>query len=232
MFVEMNGVIIKSTGSWYIVKSDTGNLFKCRLIGRFRNENIKSTNPIVVGDNVKIQKRNDNFVITELYDRKNAIIRKSVNLSKKTHVIAANIDQAILMITLDSPVTTTNFIDRYLVSANAFGVDVVLLFNKLDLHNEKSRFNHKILVSIYSEIGYKCISTSVTQGDLSQIKNIMKSKINLISGHSGVGKSTLINSLQDGLNIPTNDISDSYNQGQHTTTFSELYELDFGSFTN
>ena len=225
----MNGVIIKSTGSWYIVKSDTGNLFKCRLIGRFRNENIKSTNPIVVGDNVKIQKRNDNFVITELYDRKNAIIRKSVNLSKQTHVIAANIDQAILMITLDSPVTTTNFIDRYLVSANAFGVDVVLLFNKLDLHNEKSRFNHKILVSIYSEIGYKCISTSVTQGDLSQIKNIMKSKINLISGHSGVGKSTLINSLQDGLDIPTNDISDSYNQGQHTTTFSELYELDFGA---
>lgn len=229
MFVKMNGVIIKSTGSWYIVKSDTGNLFKCRLIGRFRNENIKSTNPIVVGDNVKIQKRNDNFVITELYDRKNAIIRKSVNLSKQTHVIAANIDQAILMITLDSPVTTTNFIDRYLVSANAFGVDVVLLFNKLDLHNEKSRFNHKILVSIYSEIGYKCISTSVTQGDLSQIKNIMKSKINLISGHSGVGKSTLINSLQDGLDIPTNDISDSYNQGQHTTTFSELYELDFGA---
>ena len=229
MFVEMNGVIIKSTGSWYIVKSDTGNLFECRLIGRFRNENIKSTNPIVVGDNVKIQKRNDNFVITELYDRKNAIIRKSVNLSKQTHVIAANIDQAILMITLDSPVTTTNFIDRYLVSANAFGVDVVLLFNKIDLHNEKSRFNHKVLVSIYSEIGYKCISTSVTQGDLSQIKNIMKSKINLISGHSGVGKSTLINSLQDGLDIPTNDISDSYNQGQHTTTFSELYELDFGA---
>ena len=225
----MNGVIIKSTGSWYIVKSDSGNLFKCRLIGRFRNENIKSTNPIVVGDNVKIQKRNDNFVISELYDRKNAIIRKSVNLSKQTHVIAANIDQSILMITLDSPITTTNFIDRYLVSANAFGVDVVLLFNKLDLHNEKSRFNHERLVSIYSKIGYKCISTSVIKGDLSQIKNIMKSKINLISGHSGVGKSTLINSLQEGLNIATNDISDSYNQGQHTTTFSELYELDFGA---
>ena len=170
----MNGVIIKSTGSWYIVKSDSGNLFKCRLIGTFRNENIKSTNPIVVGDNVKIQKRNDNFVISELYDRKNAIIRKSVNLSKQTHVIAANIDQAILMITLDSPITTTNFIDRYLVSANAFGVDVVLLFNKLDLHNEKSRFNHERLVSIYSKIGYKCISTSVIKGDLSQIKNIMK----------------------------------------------------------
>ena len=225
----MNGVIIKSTGSWYIVKSDAGNLFKCRLIGRFRNENIKSTNPVVVGDNVKIQKRNNNFIITELYDRKNAIIRKSVNLSKQTHVIAANIDQAILMITLDSPVTTTNFIDRYLVSANAFGVDVVLLFNKLDLHNEKSRAKHEILVSVYSKIGYKCISTSVTQGDLSQIKNIMKSKINLISGHSGVGKSSLINSLQEGLNIDTNDISDSYNQGQHTTTFSELYELDFGA---
>ena len=229
MFVEMNGIIIKSTGSWYIVKSDSGNLFKCRLIGRFRNENIKSTNPIVVGDNVKIQKRNDNFVITELYERKNAIIRKSVNLSKQTHVIAANIDQAILMITLDSPVTTTNFIDRYLVSANAFGVDVVLLFNKLDLHNEKSRNKHEMLVSVYSEIGYKCISTSVTQGDLFQIKNIMKSKINLISGHSGVGKSTLINSLQEGLNIATNDISDRNNQGQHTTTFSELYELDFGA---
>ena len=229
MFVEMNGIIIKSTGSWYIVKSDDGNLFKCRLIGRFRNDNFKSTNPIVVGDNVKIQKRNDNFVITELYERKNAIIRKSVNLSKQTHVIAANIDQAILMITLDSPVTTTNFIDRYLVSANAFGVDVVLLFNKLDLHNEKSKNKHEMLVSVYSEIGYKCISTSVTQGDLFQIKNIMKSKINLISGHSGVGKSTLINSLQEGLNIATNDISDRNKQGQHTTTFSELYELNFGA---
>ena len=225
----MNGIIIKSTGSWYIVKSDDGNLFKCRLIGRFRNDNFKSTNPIVVGDNVKIQKRNDNFVITELYERKNAIIRKSVNLSKQTHVIAANIDQAILMITLDSPVTTTNFIDRYLVSANAFGVDVVLMFNKLDLHNEKSKNKHEMLVSVYSEIGYKCISTSVTQGDLFQIKNIMKSKINLISGHSGVGKSTLINSLQEGLNIATNDISDRNNQGQHTTTFSELYELNFGA---
>lgn len=225
----MNGVVTKSTGSWYQVTSESGKILECRLKGKFRTQGIKSTNPVVVGDKVKVEESDEAFMIVELYERKNAIIRKSVNLSKKTHIIASNIDQAILMVTINNPVTTTTFIDRFLLSANAFGVDVILLFNKTDLHSDKDKKDHDELISIYSEIGYRCISVSAIKDDLSQVKGIMKGKINLISGHSGVGKSTLINSLQAGLNINTKDVSDSYNQGQHTTTFSELYELDFGA---
>ena len=223
----MNGVVTKSTGSWYQVKSESGQMLECRLKGKFRTQGIKSTNPVVVGDKVKVEESDHTFMIVELYERKNAIIRKSVNLSKKTHVIASNIDQAILMITINNPVTTTTFIDRFLLSANAFGVDVILLFNKTDLYSDKEKKEHNELICIYSEIGYRCISVSAIKDDLFQVKGIMKGKINLISGHSGVGKSTLINSLQPGLNISTKEVSDSYNQGQHTTTFSELYELDF-----
>ena len=225
----MKGTVIKSTGSWYQVKSESGQILECRLKGKFRTEGIKSTNPVVVGDRVKVEESDNTFMIIELYDRKSAIIRKSVNLSKQTHIIASNIDQAILMITIKNPITTTNFIDRFLVSANAFGVDVILLFNKIDLFSEEDQKIHTELISVYSNIGYKCISISVTKDDLSDVKEIMKGKINLISGHSGVGKSTLINSLQDGLNINTKEVSVSYSQGQHTTTFSELYELDFGA---
>lgn len=225
----MKATVIKSTGSWYQVKSETGKILKCRLKGKFRTEGIKSTNPVVVGDRVKVEEFDKTFMIIELYDRKNAIIRKSVNLSKQTHIIASNIDQAILMITINNPITTTNFIDRFLISANAFGVDVILLFNKTDLFSENDKKVHAELISVYSDIGYKCISISATKDDLLEVKEVMKGKINLISGHSGVGKSTLINSLQEGLNINTNEVSESYNQGQHTTTFSELYELDFGA---
>ena len=225
----MKATVIKSTGSWYQVKSESGQILECRLKGKFRTEGIKSTNPVVVGDRVKVEESDNTYMIIELYDRKNAIIRKSVNLSKQTHIIASNIDQAILMITINNPITTTNFIDRFLISANAFGVDVILLFNKTDLFSEKDKKIHSELKFVYSNIGYKCISISATIDDLSKVKEIMKGKINLISGHSGVGKSTLINSLQPGLNINTKEVSDSYNQGQHTTTFSELYELDFGA---
>lgn len=223
----MNGLVTKSTGIWYQVKSESGKILECRLKGKFRTQGIKSTNPVVVGDKVKVEESDEAFMIVERYERKNAIIRKSVNLSKQTHVIASNIDQAILMVTINNPVTTTTFIDRFLLSANAFGVDVILLFNKTDLHSDRDKKEHDELISIYSEIGYKCISVSAIKDDLFQVKGIMKGKINLISGHSGVGKSTLINSLQPGLNISTKEVSDSYNQGQHTTTFSELYELDF-----
>ena len=225
----MKATVIKSTGKWYQVKSESGQIHECRLKGKFRTEGIKSTNPVVVGDRVKVEESDNTFMIIELYDRKNAIIRKSVNLSKQTHIIASNIDQAILMITINNPITTTNFIDRFLISANAFGVDVILLFNKTDLFSEKDKKIHSELKFVYSNIGYKCISISATIDDLSKVKEIMKGKINLISGHSGVGKSTLINSLKPGLNINTKEVSDSYNQGQHTTTFSELYELDFGA---
>ena len=225
----MNGVVIKSTGSWYQVKSENNDFLECRLKGKFRLKGIKSTNPIVVGDKVKIEQSDDSFMIVKLYDRKNAIIRKSVNLSKQTHIIASNIDQAILMITLIAPVTTTTFIDRFLISANAFGVDVILLFNKTDLYTSSEIELQNTLINIYSEIGYKSISVSALKDDLQKVKDIMKGKINLIAGHSGVGKSTLINKLQPNLNINTKEVSESYRQGQHTTTFSELHELDFGA---
>jgi len=225
----VQATVIKTTGDRYLVKSQTGDLLDCRLKGKFRIKGIRSTNPVVVGDWVDLEKIDDYYMITKLRDRKNFIVRKSVNLSKQTHIIASNIDQAILMVTLLNPITTTTFIDRFLVSANAFGVDVILLFNKTDLYSDRNKKEHDKLICIYSEIGYRCISVSAIKDDLSQVKGSMKGKVNLISGHSGVGKSTLINSLQSGLNINTKEVSESYNQGQHTTTFSELYELDFGA---
>ena len=225
----MKGTVIKTTGSWYLVKSEKGDLLECRLKGKFRIKEIKSTNPIVVGDRVVLEKTDDSYMIIKLIERKNFIVRKSVNLSKQTHIIASNIDQAILMATLLNPITTTTFIDRFLVSANAFGVEVVLLFNKTDLYNNEDKKKHKELVEVYKKIGYKTISLSALKDDLTKVKDVMKGKVNLISGHSGVGKSTLINKLQPNLHINTKEVSESYNQGQHTTTFSELHELDFGS---
>ena len=225
----MRGTVIKTTGSLYDVKSENGDLIECRLKGKFRTKGIKSTNPVVVGDKVKLEQTDDNYMIVELFDRKNSIVRKSVNLSKQTHIIASNIDQVILMVTLINPITTTTFIDRFLVSANAFGVDTILLFNKTDLYDSKIEEDNKKLVSLYEKIGYKTISLSVLEDDLSQIKDVMKGKVNLISGHSGVGKSTLINKLQPNLHIDTKEVSGTYSQGQHTTTFSELHELDFGA---
>ena len=225
----MNGVVIKTTGKRYIVKSNSGDILQCRLKGKFRIKGIKSTNPIVVGDKVEMEQESELWMIIKLFDRKNHILRKSVNLSKQTHVIAANIDQAILMITLDSPVTTTGFIDRFLVAANAYGVEVVLLFNKLDIYDDVLLKNQKTLTQVYQNIGYTTIALSVLHDDLSKVKEVMKDKLNIISGHSGVGKSTLINKLQPNLNIDTKQVSETHKQGQHSTTFSELYDLDFGA---
>ena len=224
----MKALVIKSTGSWYDVESEDGNFYKCRIKGKFRTENIKSTNPIVVGDYVEINSDSESWMIENLYDRKNMIIRKSVNLSKQTHIIAANIDQAILIITLQSPLTTTGFIDRFLVSAKAFGVEVILFFNKVDLYNKKLLSQKENLMRVYSKIGYRCMSLSALFDNMNEVKSILKNKNNLISGHSGSGKSTLINKLLGNSNILTKEISQRHDQGQHTTTFSELYRLDFG----
>ena len=225
----MQGIVTKSTGSWYTVKTEDGVLRKCRIKGKFRIQGIKSTNPVVVGDYVLVQKESDNWIIVDLKERKNYIVRKSVNLSKQTHIIAANVNQAILVITIESPVTTTGFIDRFLVSAKAYNVDVLLLFNKLDVYSEKAMEEQKELRSIYEKIGYKCFSLSALNDDLKEIKSYMQGKVNVISGHSGVGKSTLINNLQPGLELATKEISKQHQQGQHTTTFSEMHELDFGA---
>ena len=225
----MNGIVIKVTGKYYKVKTETSEIFQCRLKGKFRMQGIRSTNPIVVGDKVELQKVSGFWMITELYERKNQILRRSVNLSKQTHVIAANIDQAILMITLDMPITTTRFIDRFLVAANSYSVDVVLLFNKVDLLDSRLKLEQEALQNVYQTIGYTCFSVSVINDDLSDIREVMTGKLNMISGHSGVGKSTLINKLQPNLEINTKEISRTHKQGQHTTTFSELYDLDFGA---
>lgn len=225
----MQGVVIKSTGSWYIVKIDDGKLLNCRIRGKFRIQGIKSTNPVVVGDRVKISQEEDSYLIDELFDRKNIISRKSVNLSKQTHILASNIDQAILVVTMQSPQTSTNFIDRFLVSAQAYGVDVVILFNKTDLYDKATLSLLEERRFIYEKIGYHSLSKSALNDDLSDVKKLMKGKVNVISGHSGVGKSTVLNRIQPNLNITTQEISEQHQQGQHTTTFSEMYDLDFGA---
>ena len=226
---KMNGVVIKTTGKRYTVKTDEGEVVQSRLKGKFRIAGIKSTNPIVVGDKVEVEQESELWMIVKLHARKNHILRKSVNLSKQTHIIAANIDQALLMITLDSPVTTTGFIDRFLVAANAYRVEVILLFNKVDLLDDGMKIQQENLQKVYEKIGYTCFATSVINDDVSVIKALMKGKVNMISGHSGVGKSTLVNYLQPDLHIDTKEVSDTHKQGQHTTTFSELHELDFGA---
>jgi len=225
----MQAVVIKSTGTWYLVRTDDGELLESRIKGKFRIQGIKSTNPIVVGDKVNIQKENEDYQIIKLYERKNIVIRKSVNLSKQTHIIASNIDQAILMVTLKDPVTTTGFIDRFLVSAQAYNITVLIIFNKIDIYDDDLMNEHEDLRKIYQDIGYLCFSFSIIRDRLDELKDALKGKINVIVGHSGVGKSTLINQLQTTLKLETKEISDSHKQGQHTTTFSELYRLDFGA---
>jgi len=225
----MNGIVIKTTGKYYSVKTDTNEILQCRLKGIFRISDIRSTNPIVVGDKVQVEQESDSWMIVKIQERRNHLLRRSVKLSKETHIIAANIDQAILMITLDSPITTTGFIDRFLVAANAYDVAVVLLFNKTDLLNEEQKFEQENLRKVYEKIGYQCFVFSVINDNLSSVKHLMHGKVNIISGHSGVGKSTFINKLQPNLNINTKEISEAHKQGQHTTTFSQLYDLDFGA---
>ncbi|MDB4583552.1 ribosome small subunit-dependent GTPase A [Draconibacterium sp.] len=233
------GLVIKSTGSWYTVESESGETFECKIKGKFRIKGIKSTNPIAVGDHVEftVNPFSDGGstekigLITSIAKRKNYIIRRSINLSKQSHIIAANIDQAVLVVTLNYPVTTSTFIDRYLASAEAYRIPVLIVFNKIDRLNSKQIQELQKLVNIYQDIGYKCITTSAkTSRGLENLKEALKDKTNVINGHSGVGKSTLINILQPGLNLKTKEISDSHKRGKHTTTFSELYKLNFGGY--
>ncbi|MEP0214283.1 MAG: ribosome small subunit-dependent GTPase A [Cellulophaga sp.] len=230
----MIGTVYKSTGSWYTVKTDDGVFYDCRIKGKFRLKGIKSTNPIAVGDKVvfELEKSGDetNATITEIKDRKNYIVRKSVNLSKQTHIIASNLDQVFLMITLNNPQTFTSFIDRFLVTAEAYGIPAVLLFNKIDSYNEDELLDVKYLAALYRSIGYTCVGISAKTGkNVDKVKEMMKGKISMFSGHSGVGKSTLVNTIDKDLNIKTKEISEQHMQGQHTTTFAEMYDLDFGA---
>ncbi len=228
----MQGIVIKSTGSWYDVKFDN-QIFKCKIKGKFRIKGIKSTNPVTVGDIVEfnLEENQDIGVIHTIHKRKNYIIRKSVNLSKQTHIIASNIDQVFLFITIDNPVTTTGFIDRFLASAEAYKIPVILLFNKVDFYNEESKLIKEKLKDIYQKIGYKTLDISAKSGkNVDLVKKLMKDKVSLFAGHSGVGKSTLANKLDSSLNLKTKEISLQHKQGQHTTTFAEMYSLPFGGY--
>lgn len=229
----LEGIVIKSTGSWYQVLNKNKNIINCRLKGKFRIKGIKSTNPIAVGDKItyELEENKETGVITKIKDRKNYIIRKSVNLSKQTHIIAANIDIAFLLITIDNPPTLTGFIDRFLATAEAYSIKTVLLFNKIDLYNKTQLQELTKLENVYTKIGYKCLSISATKNiGIDEVKNLMKNKTTLFSGHSGVGKTTLINTIESKLNLKTAGISKQHKQGQHTTTFAEMFSLSFGGF--
>lgn len=224
------GLVIKSTGSWYSVKLENGKIVSCRIKGKFRLQGIQTTNPVTVGDSVIIElQEDDNGMIVEIEPRKNYIIRKSVNLSKKAHIIASNIDLAFLVVTVNYPKTYLNFIDRFLVTAEAYHIPTVLIFNKIDLLSTTELAELETMVEVYSKIGYRCIKTSVEKNiNIDEVKSEMKNKTSVFSGNSGVGKSSLINLIDHSLKIKTSDISDTHNQGKHTTTFAEMHELKFG----
>ena len=218
--------MIKNTGSWYTVQTDDGQLLDCKVKGNFRLRGIRSTNPVAVGDRVCVSEGN---FITEIEDRRNYIIRKSINLSKQSHIIAANVDQALLVVTVNRPQTNTTFIDRFLASAEAYRVPVVLIFNKSDLLDDDEKHYQQMLIHLYETVGYECRAISAETGDgIDALLPMLQGKITLLSGNSGVGKSTIINRLVPGVNLRTAEISDAHQMGQHTTTFSEMIPLGEG----
>jgi ribosome biogenesis GTPase len=230
----MTGLVYKSTGSWYTVKSEEGVFMECRIKGKFRIKGIKSTNPIAVGDLVDYELDETSDVTTgtiyHIHDRKNYIVRKSVNLSHQMHIIASNLDYVFLLITIDNPPTTFNFIDRFLVTAEAYGITTILVFNKIDTLEGATLDEQLYMQHVYQEIGYQCLRVSSTENKgVEELKGLMKDKITMFSGHSGVGKSTLVNALEPSLHLKTKTISEQSKQGQHTTTFAEMYDLSFGA---
>ena len=226
----MKAVVIKSTGSWYSVLTKEEKNLKCRIKGKFRLQGIRSTNPVVVGDNVIIKKEGKDWNIVDLLERKNYVIRKSVNLSKQIHILAANIDLNILMVTLKKPITSTEFIDRFLITLEAYDIPTLILFNKIDLCSEEELEEFKKVKKIYMNIGYNCFLTSLKKGKIDFLRVQLKDKITMIAGHSGVGKSTLINILNPSLKLKTAQISEYHSQGKHSTTFAEMFSLQDGGY--
>jgi ribosome biogenesis GTPase len=222
----MKGLVIKNTGSWYTVLTDDGRLLDCKVKGNFRLKGIRSTNPVAVGDRVELSPAGDCHWIVAIEDRRNYIIRKSINLSKQSHILAANVDQAVLVVTVVRPETSTTFIDRFLASAEAYRVPVILVFNKTDLLDDDLRRYQQLMVTLYEGLHYECrqISAETGQG-VEELRPLLDGKVTLLSGNSGVGKSTLINKLVPGANLRTAEISDAHQAGQHTTTFSEMIDL-------
>ncbi|WP_348799802.1 ribosome small subunit-dependent GTPase A [Flavobacterium adhaerens] len=230
----MTGTVYKSTGSWYVVKSQQGDFIECRMKGKFRIKGIKSTNPIAVGDIVDYELEETSDAITgtihKIHDRKNYIVRKAVNLSHQMHIIASNIDRVFLLVTVNNPPTTFSFIDRFLVTAEAYGIEAILVFNKIDTLDEVTLDEQLYMQHVYQEIGYQCLRVSAEKmKGVDVLKELMIDKVSMFSGHSGVGKSTLVNALEPSLHLKTKTISEQSKQGQHTTTFAEMYDLSFGA---
>lgn len=228
----MLGLVIKNTGSWYSVKTSDGRVIESKIKGNFRLKEIRSTNPVAVGDNVEIDINPEGTAfITEIQDRRNYIIRRSQNLSKQCHIIAANVDQAFLLVTVNHPRTSTIFIDRFLASAEAYRVPVTILFNKKDLFTPEELHYQQLLVNLYRNIDYPCIVMSASTGEgIDELADILKGKITVLSGNSGVGKSTVINKILPDANLKTAAISNAHDTGIHSTTFSEMLELPYGGY--
>ena len=220
------GIVVKSTGSLYLVRLEEGNIVQCRIRWKFRMEGIRTTNPLAVGDEVELEEGSEGYVITAIGKRRNYIIRRSTNLSKESHIIAANVDLALLVVTVNHPVTSTVFIDRFLVTAEAYNIPAVLVFNKTDLYDAEDQAMIGGLTVIYSKIGYPCYAVSAETGEhVDEIRSLLKDKITVLSGLSGVGKSSLVNCIEPGLDLKTAGISDAHDSGKHTTTFAEMFPL-------
>lgn len=228
----MFGLVVKNTGSWYTVKTDDDRLVDSKIKGNFRLKGIRSTNPVAVGDRVEIVENSEGTAfITAIADRRNYIIRKSPNLSKQSHIIAANVDQAFLVVTVNRPQTSTTFIDRFLASAEAYRIPVVLVFNKSDILTDDERRYQELMIALYNNVGYECRAVSAATGSgIDGLREMLRDRITVLSGNSGVGKSTLINSILPGVNLRTAEISDAHNTGMHTTTFSEMLALPGGGY--
>lgn len=229
----MKGIVVKSTGSWYTISAEDGEIHNCRLKGQFRIHGIRSTNPVAVGDNVEFEvpEGKDSGAIFAIAPRRNYIIRKSINLSKSSHIIASNIDRLYVVASIMLPRTSTGFIDRLLVTAEAYHIPAAVVFNKIDLYNAEAMAFCNELLDLYNSIGYPAYATSAVESSgLENLRQALSGKVNLFSGHSGVGKSALINALDPGLSIRTGEISSYHNKGMHTTTFAEMHKLSFGGY--
>ena len=225
------GIVMKSTGSWYLVRLENGEVVECRMKGKLRTRGIRTTNPVAVGDEVDVERKPDGAVIAGIHERRNYIIRRATNLSREAHVIAANVDVAMLVVTVNHPVTSPVFVDRFLASAEAYRIPAVLVFNKMDLYGEEDREMVEAWTAVYEGVGYECLHVSAATGEgVEQVRERMRGRVTVLAGLSGVGKSSLVNRVEPGLQLKVAEISEAHDTGRHTTTFAEMFPLSGGGY--